>query len=181
MNHKSPIRSITRPHLIDAEASPFMVIFLIVCVILLVVLILGLLYSCLKHFQWFRNLIDPEARRRHDEGRAERQGLMAGREIGAFARGFGRVMPKRSLLCDRSGYLGGGRGYGWKTRAYGDGNVDDTEADAEADADSGNGSLNDGEADRRSSGSSRSVQHRDDCNGQCGLSYRRASRDRSPE
>jgi hypothetical protein len=116
---------------------------------------------------------------RYNAERAERTGLMAGREIGGFARGFGRALtPERSLLCDRSGYLGGGRGYGWRTRAYGDGNGDDREADA----DSGYQTLREGEWERRSSGAStRSIKHRDDCEGQCGLTSRRGSRDPRPK
>jgi hypothetical protein len=110
--------------------------------------------------------------------RAERTGLMAGREIGGFARGFGKALsPERSLLCDRSGYLGGGRGYGWRTMAYGDGSGDEREVDR----DSEYGSLRDERWVRRGSDSSRrGTKHRDDCEGQCGLTERRGSRDPSP-
>ena len=105
---------------------------------------------------------------------------MAGREIGNFARGFGRALtPKRSLLCDRFAYLGGGRGYGWRTRAYGDWNDDDREANAAAD--SGYPTLTGAEWDRRSNGLGRNIMHRDDCEGQCGLISRRSSRSPSPE
>ena len=115
-------------------------------------------------------MVDPEARFRYNADRAERAGLYAGREIGSLLPGFGRALtPERSLLCDRSAYLGGGRGYGWRTRAYGDGCA---ERDG---ADSGYGSLrNDGTKGRE-------VKHRDDCDGQCGLMERRGSRDPSPE
>lgn len=112
---------------------------------------------------------------RYNAERAERTGLMAGREIGGFARGFGRALsPERSLLCDRSGYLGGGRGYGWRNRAYGDGSGDGREADR----DSGYGSLRDERWG--GDGSARDLKHRDDCEGQCGLTERRGSRDPSP-
>ena len=143
-------------------------------------LVLGLVYSCLRHFQFFRNLIDPEARKRYNADRDERNVFMAGREIGSFARGFGKALSsERSLLCDRSGYLGGGRGYGWRTGAYGDGNVDD--GAATADTSSGYQTLVGWKLDRRSSNSTESILHRDDCEAQCGLTSRRGSRSRIPE
>jgi hypothetical protein len=101
---------------------------------------------------------------------------MAGREIGAFARGFGQAAEDRGLLCERSGYLGGGRGYGWRSQAYGDG-VGDADR---GERPSGNASVREG-GRSGSGGSGRSIKHRDDCEGQCGLSSRRGSRDPSPE
>ena len=176
-HHRSQIRVIDRPHITDASrASVFQVILLMACILLLLALIIGLVFSCLNHFEWFRHLIDPDRRFRYNAERAERTGLMAGREIGGFARGFGQATHNRGLLCERSGYLGGGRGYGWRTQAYGDG-VGDAERE---EGDSGYGSVREG-GRRDSGGSGRSIKHRDDCDGQCGLASRGGNRAPSPE
>lgn len=99
---------------------------------------------------------------RYNAERAERDGMMAAREIGGFGRVGKALSDERSLLCDRSGYLGGGRGYGWRFRPYGDANVDE-------DAESGYGNPRDEVWERRGSDSSARVRHRDDCEGQCGV------------
>jgi hypothetical protein len=164
---KSQMNYLTRPHTrsMDHPTSAFEVIMLILAILLMAGLLIFLIYSCLHSFQWFRNMVDPQARFRYNAERAERAGLWASRQGGAFVRGAAHG-TERQLLCDRSAYLGGGRGYGWRNRGYGDG--------AEGgDGDSGYGSL----GERRGSDSSvRSVRHRDDCDGDCGLTERRGSR-----
>ena len=111
---------------------------------------------------------------RYNAERAERAGLWASRQGGAFVRGVAHE-AERQLLCDRSAYLGGGRGYGWRNRGYGDAPGEDGER--MRDGDSGYGSLREGGWVRRGSDSSgRSVRHRDDCEGECGLTEWRGSR-----
>ena len=176
-HHPHTIRSTNIPQ----PTSAFEITMLLLAILLMAGLIIFLIWSCLHSFEWFRRMTDPQARFRYNAERAERAGLWASGQGGAFVRAAERS-AERQLLCDRSAYLGGGRGYGWRNRGYGDGSADETKVGlAEGrDGDSGYGSIwspeQGGWVRRGSDSSGRSVKHRDDCEGECGLTERRGSR-----